>query len=378
MKRQHVSATRWSVRWGAAWVAAALVALAGCAREDVPDDGLPSGRDVNADTLRPLVIFDHDMDFDDAAALAHLARLHKAGQIDLRLVTVTSAGAGLPGRAIRHTRCLLERFGLADVPVADSRRVGANAFPEILRLTFEQVLTDVTPGCTASEEPSTVPAEQALINALVGSERPVTLIATGPLTNVAGAIELRASQGGKSLAPSVSHVFVQGGALHVPGGLCCGLETTFDQTQTFNPWADPAAAQATLDHFLLTDIVMVGADATNHVPIRTDFIARLDAEATTPEAEFVRDVANHPVITSAVTSGLPVFWWDPLATVAATTLDIVDYELVRIAIIQSGPSSGRTLEVGAHQGGRLVRFGISANQALFEDAFLNGLNTPIP
>ncbi|MCY1015790.1 nucleoside hydrolase [Pyxidicoccus sp. MSG2] len=378
MNRQPVTSRSWGVRWGAAWVAAAFLALAGCAREDAPGDDTPSGRDVHADTLRPPVIFDNDMDFDDAAALAHLARLHKAGQIDLRLVTVTSAGAGLPGRAIRHTRCLLEQWGLGDVPVADSRRVGVNAFPDVLRLTFEQVLTDVTPGCTASEEPSTMPAEQALINALVESERPVTLIATGPLTNVAGAIELRAAQGGDSLAPRVSHVFVVGGALRVPGGLCCGLETTFDQTQTFNPWADPAAAQATLDHFLLTDIVMVGADASNHVPIRADYIARLDAGATTPEAQFVRDLVNHPVITSAVTSGLPIFWWDPLATVAATTLDVVDYELVRIAIVQSGPSSGRTLEVGAHQGGRLVRFGISANQALFEDSFLNGLNMPIP
>ncbi len=359
-------------------MAAVLFVGIGCASEDTSSEEVPSGRNVNVDELRPPVIFDHDMDFDDAAALAHLARLHKAGHIDLRLVTITSAGAGLPGRAIRHTRCLLERFGLGTVPVADSRRLGVNPFPDVLRLTFEQVLTDMTPGCLASEEPSTVPAEQAIINVLVESTRPVTVIATGPLTNVAGAIELRASQGGRSLAPRVSRVFVQGGALRVPGGLCCGLEMTFDQTQTFNPWADPVAAQTTLDHFLLTDIAMIGADATNHVPIRTDYLARLNAEATTPEAQFVRDLANHPVITSSVTSGFPIFWWAPLTSVAITTQGVVDDELVRIAVIQTGPSSGRTLEVGAQLGGRLVRFGVSANQVLFEDAFLNGLNTPIP
>src|SRR5262245_2311595 len=82
------------------------------------------------------VIFSHDGDFDDMAALAYLARLHKAHRIDLRLVAVTYAGAALPGRGIRHTRCLLERFGLTDIPVVDSPASGANAFPDLLRFTF--------------------------------------------------------------------------------------------------------------------------------------------------------------------------------------------------------------------------------------------------
>src|SRR5689334_4481096 len=57
------------------------------------------------------VIYDNDGDFDDLASLAYLASMHKAGRIDLKLVSVTSAGAGLPGNAIRHARCLLERAG---------------------------------------------------------------------------------------------------------------------------------------------------------------------------------------------------------------------------------------------------------------------------
>src|SRR5262245_52619011 len=100
-----------------------------------------------AGTAHPTpVIFSHDGDFDDMAALAYLARLHKARQIDLRLVAVTYGGAALPGRGIRHSRCLLERFGLTDIPVVDSPATGANLFPDLLRFTFEQVLTDVTLG----------------------------------------------------------------------------------------------------------------------------------------------------------------------------------------------------------------------------------------
>jgi inosine-uridine nucleoside N-ribohydrolase len=89
----------------------------------------------------PPVIFDNDMDFDDTAALAYLARFHKAGRIDLRLVSITSAGAAFPGRGIQFARCLLERFGITDVPVVDSSRPGVNAFPSFLRVTFDQILS---------------------------------------------------------------------------------------------------------------------------------------------------------------------------------------------------------------------------------------------
>jgi len=39
------------------------------------------------------------MDFDDAAALAYLSQEHKNGRIQLRAVTVTNSGVGLPGLA---------------------------------------------------------------------------------------------------------------------------------------------------------------------------------------------------------------------------------------------------------------------------------------
>ena len=67
----------------------------------------------------PPVVFDSDMDFDDTAALAYLAGEHKLGRIELRAVTVTNNGGGLPVQGLLHARCLLARFGLDDVPVAD-------------------------------------------------------------------------------------------------------------------------------------------------------------------------------------------------------------------------------------------------------------------
>jgi purine nucleosidase len=232
-----------------------------------------------ADRLEPPpVIFDNDVDFDDTASLAHLARLHKAGRIDLRLVSVTSAGAGLPGHAIRNVRCLLERFGITDVPVADSRAVGPNPFPDQLRFGIDALLADVLAGCTASEDPSPIPAERAIVDVLKSSRQPVTLIATGPFTNVAGALRLQPGQDDRSLVTRISRAYLMGGGLKVSDGLCCGLDATFDYSQTFNMWGDPAAAQAVLDELRRAQVSLVAHDATQHVPIRLDYIARLVAE----------------------------------------------------------------------------------------------------
>jgi hypothetical protein len=77
----------------------------------------------------PAVVFDTDMDFDDAATLAYLAQEHRAGRIELRAITVTNSGAGLPGRAIRHARCLAERLGLSGVRIPTAPPPGRTPSP---------------------------------------------------------------------------------------------------------------------------------------------------------------------------------------------------------------------------------------------------------
>ena len=63
---------------------------------------LAEGRTATAATAPVPVVFDADMDFDDAAALAYLSQEHKKGRIELRAVTVTNSGVGLPGFAIHN------------------------------------------------------------------------------------------------------------------------------------------------------------------------------------------------------------------------------------------------------------------------------------
>lgn len=202
----------------------------------------------------PAVIFDTDMDFDDAATLAYLSQEHRAGRIELRAITVTSAGAGLPGRAIRYARCLADRLGLRGVAIADDSRTGPHSFPADLRELFDRVLTAATPGCAGDESPSRTRAPE-LIRQLVREDPGIPVIATEPLTSLAAA-----------LPHSPARLTSMGGAVHVPGNLCCGTPPEFDGTQEFNYWLDPGAARSVVTRG--TGVFrMVSLDAANEVLI---------------------------------------------------------------------------------------------------------------
>lgn len=381
----------WVKRRSANAVAAAalLVAGAGCVSGAAPSDE-QSESAANATTvagensqrrLRRPVIFDTDMDFDDSAALAYLCEEHHLGHIELRAVTVANNGAGYPGHAIRNARCVLQRCGLPDVPVAEGAFSGAHEFPFMLRFGVDIILSDVLAGCTASDESGEVPAEELIAQTLERSTVPVTVLTTGPLTNFANALRSRAPHGGghgpSSLANRIHRAYVMGGAVHTSGNLCCGLTETFDNSQELNIWGDPAAAQAVLDLLPPARVTLVALDATQHVPITLSFIARLQGDHHTPAADYVAALTAHPFIYGAVATGQPIFWWDPLAAVAAVSVthgDVVEYEWERLSIVQEGPQSGRTAPVSTRSPGAWVRVAENADRELFEQVFLDTLN----
>jgi purine nucleosidase len=312
---------------------------------------------ASAATAPPVVIFDSDMDWDDAATLAYLAQEDKLGHIDLRAVTVVNNGGGLPGRAIQHARCLVEMLGLKGVRIADGTDTAPNAFPAELRQSVDRVVSSVVPGCAASEAPSRLRAPD-LINRVLADEPRARLVVTGPLSNVAAA------------SPAASHhVTSMGGAVRVPGNLCCGTPPDFDGSQEFNYWIDPAAGRAMLRNGAGRARV-VPLDATNDVPITPAFIERLRSDHRTPAADIVLGIASHPEVAPFIDTG-EVFWWDPVAAMSAIHPGLVDFETGRLDVVQDGPSAGRTV---LSRTGRPVRFGTATDTAAFEQRFIDTLN----
>ena len=314
------------------------------------------------------VIFDTDVDFDDTVALAALAQQHIDGLIDLRAVTITNDGAGFPGKAYQHARCLLDMLGLGDVPVADATYNLPHQFSPALRFAVDVILDAAIPDCAAGHVPSPISAGELLAETAARASGRVTLIATGPLTNVAVGMQLLEDRYGAGATALINRAYIEGGAVRMPGGLE-GVPG-FDNTQTLNRWGDPGGSQ-TVFAVLRTGALFLVADATSFVPVRIPYLAELAAAARTPAAQYVATMMNNPLLVGAINAGLKVDWWDPLAALSATTHDLVSYDWARIEVIQDGPSSGRTIESPA---GVLMRVGFSADTALFERTLLDVLN----
>ncbi len=339
------------------------LALAGHARPAMAQSNPQPGAPARA------VVFDTDVDFDDTVALAALAQQHLDGRIDLRAVTITNDGAGLPGKAYLHARCLLDMLGLPDVPVADTTYNLPHQFPARLRFAIDIVLDSSIPDCAAGHVPAPVSAGQLLGDTVGNADGRLTLIATGPLTNVAVGMQLLEARYGEGATALINRAYIEGGAVRVPGGLE-GVPG-FDDTQNINTWGDPAAAQTVFAGLRTGSVFLVPGDATRFVPVHLPYLATLAADARTPAARYVATMMSHPILVGAIDAGLTVDWWDPLAALSATTHHLVSFEWTRIEVIQDGVSSGRTLESPS---GTLMRVGFSADTALFERTLLDVLN----
>ncbi|WP_454859863.1 nucleoside hydrolase [Promicromonospora soli] len=317
---------------------------------------------------RPVpVVYDSDLDFDDAATLLYLCQADKRGLIDLRAVTVVNNGMGTPGRSLTHARTILDGCGLPDVPVAEGSEEWINEPAPELRELIEQVLSGALGNADVPDLPGEASAADLIAGTVRASRTPVTVLATGPLSNVAAALDRMSP---RTISDRLGRVVVMGGAFDVGGNLYGSTSGGFDNTQEINMWIDPAAA----DHVFATvpraRASIVALDATNHAPIRPAYVERLGAEATTYEARSVHAILTQPGVPELIDQGI-MFWWDTLAAVSLVTGEGVDYRVRPVDVVLDGPSAGRTVDV---PGGTPQHVSETADGALFEDLFVAGLN----
>jgi purine nucleosidase len=198
------------------------------------------------------VILDVDTGIDDALALMVAAWRTD----DFRILgTTTVAGNVDLKTATDNTRAVLGLIGRADVPVA----IGA-ARPLIRALQIAPAFHGILGMGTIDVADWDVPrapladASAAEFIARTARERPgqVTLIATGPLTNVALALAMD-----RSLANRLAEIVIMGGAIAVPGNASPVAEANFHN--------DPEAARIVLASG--ARILLVPLDVTEQVAV---------------------------------------------------------------------------------------------------------------
>lgn len=311
----------------------------------------------------PVYVAVTDGDFDAVAALAYLGQAARSGRIDLRAVSVEISGFAPAGPGLSQTRCELAKLGLSNVPSSDGDLTAVNPFPDFFTAidpTIERAVRP-DPSTPCPSVPTEGGAARLLVHAIKSAPGPVTIVNSGPLTNVAEALRLK-----PSIAQKIRRLYAMGGGI-AHGNL--SDEPGFDNSQEYNLWADAPAAQ-TVFRALGGRVFMTGLDATDHVPLSADFRLRLGADLTTPAANIVYSMASDPLFVGQEGLGT-LYWWDALNAVASTTDGVVSYRSLPIDVVQNGPSTGRTV---VSPGGALVHVGLGADTARWTDGMIAGLN----
>lgn len=213
---------------------------------------------------------DPGSEIDDGFALA-LA--HADPDIRLELITTVNGNTDVT-TATRLTRNLAERLGI-DVPVV----AGAAApllRPDRARTPSHEAEAVEHDASRAPAAPGYAAVEIARI--VMSNPGEITLVAIGPLTNVAAALNIE-----PRFAHSVKEIVIMGGAF-----LRQGFHS--DIPSEFNTWIDPEAAHAVLHSG--APVRWVGLDVTLQVRLTRQDARRL-VDSGRPFASFAGRYAEH-------------------------------------------------------------------------------------
>lgn len=222
-------------------------------------------------------ILDCDTGSDDAIAI-FAATSHPG----LELVAVTTVNGNV---ALEHTTDntlrVLDHAG-AEIPVyAGAVRPFMRPDLPIPRAVLNEG-SDFQKATLDLPEPRSTVQKQNAVSFLIDTfldeaNADVTLVATGPLTNVALALATE-----PRLAERIPRLVLMGGA-HANGNVTAAAE--------FNIWADPEAAEAVLSAGL-RDVVIVPLDATHSAPLSSADCDELDGIGT-PAARSAAKLIRH-------------------------------------------------------------------------------------
>ena len=217
------------------------------------------------------VILDCDPGHDDAISLI-LAL--SSDQLDVLAVT-TSAGNQTPDKTLNNALRVLTLLGRHDIPVA------AGAPKPLAR---ELIIADNVHGESGLDgpklpDPAFAPVSQTAIELMAeqvkNSQQPVTLVPTGPLTNIALFLSAH-----PELHHNIESIVLMGGAAGIGN---------WTPAAEFNIFVDPEAADMVFKSGI--PIVMCGLDVTHEAQIMDEDIERIRA-INNPVAQCVAELLD--------------------------------------------------------------------------------------
>lgn len=284
---------------------------------------------------KQLVLMDHDGGVDDYLATMLLMTME---QYELIGVVVTPADCYIQP-AVGATRKILDLMGGSHIPVVESTVRGINAFPYLYRR--DSFIVDHLPILNQKETISTPllaqPGQDFMVKVLQEASEPVTLIVTGPLTNVAVALDRS-----PEIEAKIRRIVWMAGALNVPGNVEKNWEPGQDGSAEWNAYWDAISVERVWRSQI--EIIMCPLDITNNVPVTSKFVQKIGRQRHYP----ISDLAGQCY---ALVIPQDYYAWDVLATSYLGNPEAFELKEWETEIITSGLSQGRTKVV---TGGRKI------------------------
>lgn len=203
------------------------------------------------------IIIDCDPGQDDAVALF----LAMSSPDELEIVGITTVGGNVPlALTERNARIMCDIADRKDIPVC------AGCADPLVReaITAEYIHGDTGIDGIDVFEPATPLQDQHAVDFIIQSlhKAPVTLVPTGPLTNIATAIQKE-----PGILENIEEIVIMGGAMREGGNRTPSAE--------FNIMVDPQAAEIVFD--CRRPITLIGLDVTHQVLSTEERVARIGA-----------------------------------------------------------------------------------------------------
>ena len=291
------------------------------------------------------VIFDTDFNTmgDDGQAFVMLSQAMAEGKVDVLGVSVVSGNQWLDQEVADALRAV-ERMGVADkvkvyagavdplVHDVDTYQLEAQLFGKGYAGAWrkprptEADLVAPPDGFAKGTKTESTHAVQFIVDTVKANPGEVTILAVGPLTNLALAFRMH-----PEIVPMVKRIVYMGGAIDVPGNVTPAAE--------FNWWFDPEAARIVLREPI--EHVIIPLDVTNTAKFDKAVYDRISGSGTAVAdmfaATYKRRFDSDPKAVAEV--------WDTLA--AAYVLDpTIATDVREMAVdmdVVFGPNYGRSL-----------------------------------
>lgn len=286
------------------------------------------------------VILDMDPGVDDAMAMLLALR---SPELAIKAITVVSGN-------IRLELCVRNVLRVLDILEIDDDKAPIVAAGAKRPVKKEPINVPSIHGCDGlgeldrfhladgskrypdpKKEASSTPAVDVILDLVDRFAKDITIIATGPLTNIAQAIMMD-----REIMRKAGSLVVMCGAFKTPGNITPVAE--------FNAYADPDAVQIVLDSGM-HPLVIVGLDVTHKARLHRYYLYEKVRSSDTRIAQFVQDCTGFYMDFHKENEGFDgCYLHDPLAVGVAIRPDLVKTQDMRVQVETcAGITNGMTV-----------------------------------